>query len=307
MIDGRFSELEAVLVVARCKSFRAAARELQVSPSALSHAVAALERRLGARLFQRTTRSVGLTAEGEQLTARVGPALGEIGSALAAVREQGGAPSGTLRLTASRGAVHFGIIDVLAELRARHRDVHVELSTQERLVDIVAEGYDAGIRLAEVVPLDMIAVPYGPELSMAILGAPEYFARRKKPRAPADLLEHDCIRRRKSDGTTYRWELEKRGREQQVDVRGALTFDDDVLTLHAAAAGLGLAFTSTEMAAPLIEQGKLVRVMADWTPPFPGLRVFYPTGQLVRPVLRAFIDIVKERNRKAKAKTKHPR
>ncbi len=296
MADARFSELEAVLEVARSKSFRGAARALGVSPSALSHAIATLERRLGARLFQRTTRSVGLTAAGEQLVGRLSPALGEISAALAAVHEQSDVPSGTLRLTTSRGAVELGLVEVVSTLRARYPAVAVEVATQDRLVDIVAEGYDAGIRLAEVVPLDMVAVPYGPELSMAILASPAYLRRRRKPRVPADLLEHDCIRRRQSDGTIYAWELEKRGRARKVNVQGSLTFDDDQFALQAALAGLGLAYINLERAAAYVERGALVRVLEDWTPPFPGLRVFHPTRRHVRAALRAFIDVVKERN-----------
>lgn len=297
MPDARFAALEAVLAVAEHKSFRAAAGQLGLSPSALSHAISALERSLGARLFQRTTRSVGLTPAGEQLVARLRPALREVGSALDGVREHGQEPSGVLRLTTSRGAVHFGLIDLLSELRARHPAVEVEVATQERLVDIVAEGYDAGIRLAEAVPLDMVSVPFGGPLSMAVVGAPSYFARRRAPQRPAELREHACIRRRKADGSLYRWELERRGRELSVEVPGVVTLDDDALALQAAVAGMGLAYVSAEVAAPQLASGALVRVLEAWTPPFPGLRVFYPSARLVRPALRAFLSLVKERVR----------
>lgn len=295
MSDARFSTLEAVLAVAERRSFRAAATQLALSPSALSHTIATLERRLGARLFQRTTRSVGLTPAGEQLVARLGPALREIGSALDGVREHGAAPSGLLRLTTSRGAVHFGLIELLSALRARYPDVEVEVSTQDRLVDIVAEGYDAGIRLAEVVPLDMVSVPLGGPLSMAVVGAPAYFANRPRPRRPADLRQHACIRRRKADGSLYRWELTRRGRELSVEVPGVVTLDDDALALQAAVAGLGLAYVNAEVAAGQLSSGALVRVLEEWTPPFPGLCVFHPSSRLVRPALRAFLDLLKER------------
>ncbi|XXX74472.1 LysR substrate-binding domain-containing protein [Sorangium sp. So ce134] len=293
MIRASLIELEAVIAVATFRSFRAAARELEMSPSALSHAVSALEQRLGVRLFHRTTRSVSLSAAGEHVVRRLQPALREVSSSLEEVHELRDTPSGTLRINTSKGAAQIAVLPMVLEMRRRHPEVRVELVTEERFVDIVAEGFDAGVRLAEAVPQDMIAIPCGPDLSMAVVGAPSYFARRPEPRAPRDLLEHECIRRRMASGAVYRWELERRGREVAVDVRGALTLDDDDLALQAALDGAGLAYVSERSAAADIEAGRLVRVLAEWTPPFPGLRLFHPSNRLVRAALRAFIAIVR--------------
>ncbi|WP_437935570.1 LysR family transcriptional regulator [Sorangium sp. So ce341] len=293
MIRASLIELEAVIAVATFKSFRAAARELEMSPSALSHAVSALEQRLGVRLFHRTTRSVSLSAAGEHVVRRLQPALREVSSSLEEVHELRDTPSGTLRINTSKGAAQIEVLPMVLEMRRRHPDVRVELVTEDRFVDIVAEGFDAGVRLAEAVPQDMIAIPCGGDLSMAVVGAPSYFARRPAPKAPRDLLEHECIRRRMASGEVYRWELERRGREVAVDVRGALTLDNDDLALQAAVAGAGLAYVSERAAAADIEAGRLARVLAAWTPPFPGLRLFHPSNRLVRAALRAFIGIVR--------------
>ncbi|MDI1479391.1 LysR family transcriptional regulator [Polyangium sp. y55x31] len=294
MIRASLIELEAVIAIASLKSFRAAARQLEMSPSALSHAISALEQRLGVRLFHRTTRSVSLSAAGEHFVRRVQPALREVSSTLDEMHELRDTPSGTLRINTSKGAAEIAVLPMLLELRRRHPDVRVELVTEERFVDIVAEGFDAGVRLAEAVPQDMVAIPCGGDLSMAVVGAPSYFASRTKPTKPKDLLDHECIRRRMASGQVYRWELEKRGREVAIDVRGALTLDNDDLVLQAALAGAGLAFLSDRAVAADVEAGRLVRVLADWTPPFPGLRLFHPSHRLVRAALRAFITIVRE-------------
>ncbi|MDC0740577.1 LysR family transcriptional regulator [Polyangium mundeleinium] len=294
MIRASLLELEAVVAIASQKSFRAAARQLDISPSALSHAISALEQRLGVRLFHRTTRSVSLSAAGEHFVRRLQPALREVSSTLDEVHELRDTPSGTLRINTSKGAAQIEVLPMILEMRRRHPDVLVELVTEDRLVDIVAEGFDAGVRLAEAVPQDMVAIPCGADLSMAVVGAPSYFASRPKPTKPKDLLDHECIRRRMASGQVYRWELEKRGREVAIDIRGALTLDNDDLILQAALDGAGLAFVSDRATAADVEAGRLVRVLADWTPPFPGLRLFHPSHRLVRAALRAFIAIVQE-------------
>jgi DNA-binding transcriptional LysR family regulator len=294
MIRASLLELEAVVAIATRKSFRAAARELGMSPSALSHAVSALEQRLGVRLFHRTTRSVSLSAAGEHFVHRVQPALREVSSTLDEVHELRDVPSGTLRINTSRGAAQIEVLPLVLEMRRRHPDVRIELVTEDRLVDIVAEGFDAGVRHAEVVPQGMVAIPCGGDLSMAVVGAPSYFAHRPKPKTPEDLLDHECIRRRMASGVVYRWEFEKGGREVAVDVPGALTLDDSDLARQAALAGAGLAFMNERAVAADIEAVRLVRVLADWTPPFPGLRLFHPSSRHVRAALRAFIAIVRE-------------
>lgn len=288
------AELEAVVAVGRLRSFRAAARELGLSPSALSHAIGAVERRIAVRLFHRTTRSVSLSAAGEQFVSRVSPAVREIASALDQANEHRDVPSGRLRLTSSRVGAKVYVFPLVREMRRRHPDVQIDLVTEDRLVDLVAEGYDAGFRLAEAVPREMVAIPCGPDVSMAVVGAPSYFEGRKKPKAPADLLEHECIRRRTSGGAAYRWEFERRGRATTVDVKGGLLLDDDDVMLDAALAGLGLAYVADVTVAGHLAAGRLLRVLGDFTPSFPGARLFHPSRRLVPAALRALIAIVKE-------------
>ena len=298
MSKGSLHELEAVLAVASHKSFRAAARALETSPSALSHAVAALEERLGARLFHRTTRSVALTPAGTELVARIGPALREIDTAFDAVDELNPTPRGSLRLTSSPFGAKHHVLPFLVAMRRLHPEVQIELVTDERLVDLVAEGFDAGFRLAEAVPADMVAIPCAPDLSMAVVATPVYLARHGTPEKPADLLAHECIRRRLASGGVYRWELERRGRVTAVDVKGSLTLDDDDLVLDATLAGAGLGFVSSLQAEPHVAARRLVRVLAPWTPPFAGPCLFHPSGRLVPAALRALIDIVKAKRKR---------
>lgn len=295
MSGARLTELEAVLAVATRKSFRAAARDLEVSPSALSHTIATMEKRLGVRLFHRTTRTVALSPAGAQFVERVAPALRDISAALEAAHEAAAVPTGSLKLTCGRAAAHQ-LFPLLLEYRRRYPAVKIELNTEERLIDLVAEGYDAGLRLAEAVPRDMVAIPIGPKtISMEIVGSPAYFAKYPKPKSPQDLAKHECIRRRAANGSVFRWELEKRGREIALEIDGQLTLDNDDLVLEAALAGAGLAFVGSTIAEPHRRAGRLVRVLSDWTPPFPGARLFHPSGRLVRAALRAFIDLVRER------------
>ncbi|MCX5496744.1 LysR family transcriptional regulator [Kaistia dalseonensis] len=287
-------ELNAVAAVASHRSFRAAAAELGVSPSALSHAIAALEQRLGVRLFNRTTRSVGLSEAGEQFLARIRPALREITDAMEAVNAFRDTPIGTLRINTSEGAARRIMTPVVLEFMARYPDMRVDLVTEGRLVDIVADGFDAGIRLAEAVPRDMIAVPCSPDLRFAVVGSPDYFANNPPPIVPADLLSHRCIRTRMPSGTVFRWEFEKHGEAIALDVDGPLTLDNHNLMLEAAVGGAGLAWMSEWSVATEIATDRLVRVLDDWTPPYPGLRLYYPMNRHVPAGLRAFIDLVKE-------------
>ncbi|RYE90028.1 MAG: LysR family transcriptional regulator [Myxococcales bacterium] len=286
-------ELRAVSAVAVHRSFRAAAAELAMSPSALSHAVSALEQRLGVRLFHRTTRSVALTDAGESLLVRVRPALREIDEALDGINRFRDTPTGTLRLNTSAGAARRVFPLVLA-FRARHPDMRVELVTDDRLVDIVAEGFDAGVRLSEAVPRDMIAVPCSPPVRFAVVGAPRYFRAHPPPVTPADLLGHDCLRRRLGSGALMRWDLERHGHELVVDVKGSLTLDDDSLLVEAARRGVGLAYLSEWAVEGELASGKLVRVLDDWTPPYPGLSLYYPGHRHVPAGLRAFVEVVRE-------------
>jgi DNA-binding transcriptional LysR family regulator len=296
MLHTGLFELNAVAAISAHRSFRAAATELGISPSALSHAIATLEKRLGVRLINRTTRSVSLSEAGERFLARVGPALREISGAMEDVNEFRDTPTGTLRINLKERAAHQILRPVVGKFLRRYPDMNVELVLEGRHIDIVAEGFDAGIRLAEAVPQDMVSVPCGPASRFLVVGAPDYFARNPLPRSPSDLLNHACIRRRMPGGKLYRWEFEKRGEEITMDVPGRLTLDSDALMVEAALDGLGLAFVSDFWVAKHIADGALQAVLDDWTPPFPGLRLYYPRHRHMTAGLRAFIDLLREEN-----------
>ncbi len=293
-------ELEAVLAVARRASFRGAAVDLGMSTSALSNAVAGLEARLGVRLFNRTTRSVALSEAGERFVAEVAPALAQIRDAMATANDLAAAPRGTLRLNTSGGAALM-VAPLVHEYVRRHPEMHVDIVTEGRLIDIVAAGYDAGIRVAEAVPRDMVSVPMGPDLGMAVVGSPDYFARHAKPRTPADLAKHDCVRTRLPSGTMCRWEFLKKGQAVAIDVDGPLTLDDMPCTRAAALAGVALAWVSAPSVREDLDQGRLVRVLADWTPPSPGLCLYYPSRRHAPAGLRAFVELIRELDPRGRA------
>lgn len=287
------TELEAVLAVARRRSFRAAADELSVSTSALSHAVAALEARIGVRLFNRTTRSVSLSEAGAQFVQTVAPALATIQTALDQAGSFRDTPSGTLRINTSAGAARQ-VMPVFIAFLQRYPEMKLDIVTEGRLVDIVVEGFDAGIRLIDTVPQDMIAVPFGESQRFALVGSPEYFSRHKPPRTPADLARHRCIRSRMPSGVIYQWEFERRGEVVRVDGEGALTLDEPNLMLAAARAGLGLAYLTEWNVNADLEAGTLVRVLEDWTPALDGLCLYYPGRRHVPAGLRALIETIRE-------------
>ena len=287
-------ELEAVLAVARHRGFRPAAVELGMSTSALSSAVAGLEARLGVRLFHRTTRSVSLTEAGEQFVARIGPALSEIRGATEAATSQRQRPAGTLRINAALGAARMVFAPLVVEYLRRYPDMNLDIVTEGRLIDIVAEGFDAGLRPSELVPRDMIRVPIGRDMRMAVVARPEYFARHPKPKSPSDLARHQCIRARLPNGAPYRWEFAKRGETLHVDVPGPLILDAPLLMLDAVRAGVGLAHLAEWYVAEDLAAGRLVRVLQEWTPPFAGLALYYPAGRHMPAGLRGFIDLIRE-------------
>ncbi|WP_394791238.1 LysR family transcriptional regulator [Rhodoferax sp.] len=301
MRSSGLTELEAVLAVARHRSFRAAATELAMSSSALSQTVAALEARIGVRLFNRTTRSVSLSEAGEQFVAEVAPALSAIRGALEQASSHRDTPASTLRINTSVGAARQVMAPIVLEYLRRYPDMQVDIVTEGRLVDIVVDGFDAGIRLAQSVPQDMVAVPFGPAQRFAVVGTPAYFAAHPAPRTPAELASHRCVRSRMPSGAIYRWEFLQNGEPQHVDVQGPLTLDEPNLMLEAALAGVGLAYLTEWNVAPYLADGRLQRVLQDWTPPFAGLCLYYPSRRHIPAGLRALVALIRERSQGADA------
>ncbi|KQS96453.1 MULTISPECIES: LysR family transcriptional regulator [unclassified Rhizobium] len=272
------NDLAAFIAVARERSFTKAAARLGVSQSALSHTITALEKRLGVRLLSRNTRSVSATPAGERLLATVGPRMDEIESELAALSEFRDRLAGTIRITAGEHSAEAVLWPALARLLPDYPDIHVEVMVDYGLTDIVAERYDAGVRLGEQVAKDMVAVRIGPDMRMAVVGAPTYFETRPKPLTPHDLTVHSCINMRlPTYGGIYAWEFEKEGHELRVRVEGQLTFNNIALRLNAARQGLGLAYLSEDVVAADLAKGRLVRVLEDWCEPFSGYHLYYPS------------------------------
>lgn len=292
-----FLQLRAVIAVARHGSFRAAAEALDLSPTALSRAVAALEERMRVKLFHRTTRTVALTEAGRQFIAKAEPALAEIAVAMDTANAFGETPAGTLRINAAEGAARMFLAPVVLEFLHRYPDMRVDLMAEGSLVDIVAGGFDAGIRFSEAVPQDMISVPLENEHSMAVVASPTYLSDHAMPGAPADLLKHDCVRTRHPSGVLYRWEFSKHGREERVDVRGRLTVNNYNLAIDAALADAGFAYTSYYFVRDHIVSGRLIRVLEDWTPPFSGLHLYYPKPRHTQAGLQALVELIRERAR----------
>jgi DNA-binding transcriptional LysR family regulator len=298
MNRGRLIELEAAVAVARRRSFRAAAAELGLSTTALSQAIAELEARLGVRLFNRTTRSVSPTPAGEQFVAEVAPALTAIRDAADAINQHRSTPTGVLRLNSSAGAARRILRPIIFEYLTRYPEMSVDIVTEGKLIDIVREGFDAGFRLAEQVPADMISVPLGRDERLVVVGSPAYLAARMRPGKPLDLVHHDCVRMRLPAGAVYRWEFEKDGEQLLVDVSGRLTLDSPELIREAVLAGYGLAYMSEWDVADDLREGRLVQLLAKWTPPFPGICLYYPGRRHVPAGLRALIDLIQERRRR---------
>jgi DNA-binding transcriptional LysR family regulator len=290
------ADLNAFAAVAEERSFTRAAAKLGTSQSALSFTVRRLEERLGVRLLSRTTRSVAATEAGERLLRTLGPALDRIGAELAALSALRDKPAGTIRITAGEHAAESVLWPALEKLLPPYPDIKVEVIVDYGLTDIVAERYDAGVRLGEQVARDMIAVPIGPAFSMAVVGAPSYFARRPKPREPQDLTAHDCINLRlPTYGGLFAWEFEKRGRELKVRVEGPLVFNNIALRLHAALAGFGLAYVPEDAVQAHLADGRLVRVLEDWCPPFPGYHLYYPSRRQPAPAFALLVEALRYR------------
>jgi DNA-binding transcriptional LysR family regulator len=290
------NDVVAFLAVAREKSFTRAAAQLGVSQSALSHAISGLEARLGVRVLARTTRSVAPTEAGERLLRAIGPRLEEIDAELTGLSELRDKPAGTLRITAGEHSAEAILWPALSKLLPRYPDIKVELVIDYGLTDIVAERYDAGVRLGEQVAKDMIAVRIGPDFRMAVVGAPAYLADRPMPKLPQDLTAHQCINLRlPTYGGIYAWEFEKRGRAVKVRVEGQLVFNNIALRVNAALAGLGLAYLPEDQVQAHLAEGRLVRVLADWCPAFSGYHLYYPSRRQTAPAFTVLVDALRYR------------
>ncbi len=290
MNRSQLSQLAVLAAVAAHGSFRAAAKELAIAPSAVSHAVAALEESLGVRLLARTTRSVAPTEAGRRLLERLAPALEEIDQALGAAVEAKDRPAGTLRISAPLIAAQIALAPRLGEFARLYPDVTLDLRIENGFTDIVTAGFDAGVRLGENLEADMIAVRLGAELRAAIVAAPAYLETCPAPLHPRDLTRHRCLRQRFPGGRIYRWEFEKDGQPLEVGVEGPLIVNDDRVLLEAALDGAGLAWLMEDFVRDHLAAGRLVRVLEDWCPPFAGLHLYYPSRRQMRPALRAFVD-----------------
>jgi DNA-binding transcriptional LysR family regulator len=287
-------DLASFLAIARHRSFRRAADEIGCTPSALSHALRALEERLDVRLFNRTTRNVALTEAGEQLFARVAPAFRDIDDALDDLDNFRGAPAGTLRLNCARSSAEMVVRPLVSRFLARHPKVRVEIVVSNALVDLVSGGFDGGIRFGELVALDMIAVPIGPRQRSAIVASPAFFERHPRPVRPEDLQSLPCIRLRFESGRYYAWEFEKDGVERAVEVDGPLAMNDQSLMVEAAIDGVGLTYAFEGQVEHAIADGRLVRVLEDWCPDYPGFYLYYPSRRQLPAAMRAFVDFVGE-------------
>lgn len=288
-------DLNGFLAIARAKSFRRAAVELGVTPSALSHNLRALEERLDLRLVNRTTRSISLTEVGQKLFDRIEPAFRDIDDAIEELSAWGGKPIGTLRLNTALASARLELMPLLADFLAANPSVEVEIIAQTALIDTVAQGYDAGVRFGERIAADMIAVPIGRRRRFAVVGSPAYFERWPKPAHPRDLIGLPCVRYRFERGDDYHWEFERAGEELEIAVDGPFTTNEHELMLSAALDGIGLAFVFEEMVADLVAAGRLERVLGDWCPYWPGLYLYYPSRRQMPSPLRAFIDFARSR------------
>ena len=289
------NDLQAFLAVAREQSFTKAAIKLGVSQSALSHTVRGLEAQLGLRLLTRTTRSVAPTPAGERVLATMGPLLDEIETGMAALSEFRERPAGTLRITTGEHAAHTVLWPALDQLLRAYPDIKVELDVNNGLTDIVAGRYDAGVRLGEQVAKDMVAVRIGPDARMAVVGAPSYFASRQRPRTPEDLTNHDCVSLRMQSGGLLTWEFEKGGREVKVKVDGRLVFNNTLMAVEAVVGGYGLAYLLEDRVQACLADGRLVRVLADWCPPFSGYHLYYPSRRQPTPAFTLLVDTLRYR------------
>jgi DNA-binding transcriptional LysR family regulator len=293
MADPGLAGLDAVLAIARRGSFRAAALDLGMSTTALSNSIAKIERHLGVRLFNRTTRSVALTDAGRVFVEQVAPALSSIRDAMDGVRSQQTIPSGILRINAFATAAREVLAPLILAYLRRYPQVHIDLVTEGRLVDIVADGFDFGVRSADLVPSDMIAIPISPPRRHVVVATPRYFEEMGRPAVPPDLLNHRCIRVRLPNGGLYRWRFEQQGVPVQLDVSGPITLDEASLARMAVLADVGIGFFMEADVRDDIADGRLVRVLDEWTPPLAPLSLYYPGRKNPSAAFKAFVDLAR--------------
>ncbi|MFW6753856.1 LysR family transcriptional regulator [Pseudomonas glycinae] len=287
------ADLSIFLCIAQHLNFSRAAVDLGLTPSALSHSLRALENRLGVRLFNRTTRSVALTEAGERLYARLKPAFRDIDDALEDLNHFRDKPSGNLRITAGRQACELVLLPIAGAFLQAYPDIRLEVVESDALLDIVAAGFDAGVRFGNRLEADMVSLPIGPNLRSVVVGSPGFFELHPAPQKPEDLHALPCIRHRFPSGSMYRWEFERGGIEQEIEVNGPLTLGDVSLMVGPALQGLGLAYVFEDMAREHLASGRLVQVLADWCPYYPGLHLYYPSRRHVPAPLKAFIDFAR--------------
>jgi DNA-binding transcriptional LysR family regulator len=290
MMDQDITSLDVFMDVSAHRSFRRAADARGVSPSSLSHAIRVLETTLGVRLLHRTTRSVALTEAGAAFRDRVAPALQEIRSAIDDLGDYRDRVSGTLRINAPAEGAQLLLNHVIPMLQTRHPGLNVDIVVEGGLIDIVAEGFDAGIRLLDSIPMDMISVPLTSEIRFGPVASPDYLAKAGRPETPDALLSHECICIRLPSGKPYRWEFVRHGKEIRLDVPGRLTLNDNRLMAEAAVSGLGIAYLPHLQIRELLNAGRLVSLLDDWTQPSPGLHLYYSSGRYISAGLRALID-----------------
>ncbi|MDX6804883.1 LysR family transcriptional regulator [Terrihabitans rhizophilus] len=293
----RLDHLETFALIVRSGGFRAAAAERGVSSSVMSQTMATLEQALGIRLLNRTTRSVAVTEAGERLLGRLRPALDDIRQALVEVDQLRDEPSGTLRINAPGPAVDHVLCPLAFAFMETHPGVRVEIVSDAAMVDIVAEGFDAGVRFGQQLAQDMIAVPLGRPLRYAIVATPDYLRQRGRPRIPADLIGHDCVRRRYPGGALATWAFEKQGEAVEIAPEGRLTLSSAHQELQAALAGQGIAHVIDDYARQAIENGSLVEVLADWSPKLPSWFLYYPNKRHSSAAMRAFLEFVRRSTR----------
>jgi DNA-binding transcriptional LysR family regulator len=302
MRQGALDGVEAFLSVAKHRSFRRAAAELGVTPSAISQAVRTLESRLGAALFTRTTRSVGLTEAGERFLSRAKPAFEELVAASATAQEMGQRPTGRLRLSVPPAVVPILLEPLIASFCQTYPEVEVEIAASGELVDLAADGFDAGVRLGQFIANDMVAVRLTPPFRYTVVGSPAYLARRGRPLRPDDLRQHACLRLRRSNGALALWSLDDNGRAIELAVSGPLIANDFATLLGTALEGAGLAQVPEPVAAASVKTAKLVEVLQKYAPTAPGVFLYYPGQRMMTPKLRAFIDHIKSRSPARRAK-----